>query len=720
MPTPLPVPLVVFRQLLCTLPLVLASGCLSQPDSASDAGTDSRVVVAMEEPEDPNLPGYPGGDGGIFDAGVSIDPNTLPGVMCARVYDSNGWYQNSFCAPGQMGLTCRGDSSILCVNDNTGIFATTGPRSIWYQKAIDWAKQNGYPKVVLDPGVITVTDETKIPAPNYPINGIYSQGVGLHVPSGIHLEGSQQYDTAPTVINVPSAVGLEALVLVDDDPNLPAAQQLANVSVSYLTLSGTTRIGYSRAQDCPSRGHTLNSILDLDGHEPTAATLPEDFLTAERLVTVGVRVQQSNNTTGAPVNLHHLKIAHVGGAISFGFNTVYIKEDPQCQTVPGLKITLTPKPPEGCPTGPGLFEKNMLFSKEAKYCRPGICNANGTSAPADVDGGCPEPSVFKGGDAGTDDKLDSGLPRPEDAYCMSVAPTTEWGAPSYCAVHPYEFLGNPNARSQVHHNSICDVKVAINVVGGHTDVFKNVAVRKPTSTENFFGMSTDGHLPYSQSTTYTENFVSGFKLGFLTDGSQYAHADDCTFQRLVGYHPAELQSFQHVLDLRQHMFDAAQSYFAQTDPLRGFIDHLYVRDNRFYKNQLGMTLYRVNWGFVGFNIFDSQGAPAPGDIGVVTSNSINSWIYGNQFRKFRHAIDISGSPGHQSTLGACYNGIHTYCSDYGCPVWGSYPNTFSGSGTETDGGTVCNVAYHAGYCADPTSIPSPAFPNDAGVQCYAY
>ncbi|MHA7631240.1 hypothetical protein [Corallococcus sp. M7] len=716
MPTPLPDPLVVFRQLLCTLPLVLASGCVSQPDPASDGGTDSRVVVAMEEPEIPNEPGFPGGDGGIFDAGAFIDPDTLPGVMCARVYNSNGWYEGSFCAPGQMGMACRGDSSILCVDDNS-VVTTTGPRSIWYQKAIDWAKQNGYPKVVLDPGVITVTDQTKIPAPNYPISGPFSHGVGLHVPSGIHLEGSQQYDTAPTVINVPSAVKLEALVLVDDDPNLPAAQQLANVSVSYLTLSGTNRIGYSRAQDCPSRGHTLNSILDLDGHEPTAATPPVNFLNDNRLPTVGVRVQQSNNTTGAPINLHHLKIAHVGGAISFGFNTVYIKEDPQCQTVPGLKLTLTPKPPEGCPTGPGLFEKNMLFSKNAKYCRPGICNADGTSAPADVDGGCPEPSPFKGGDAGTDDKLDSGLPRPEDAYCVSVAPTTEWGTPSYCAVHPYEFLGNPNARSQVHHNSICDVKVAINVVGGHTDVFKNVAIRKPTAAENFFGMSTDGHLPYSQSTTYTENFVSGFKLGFLTDGSQYAHADDCTFQRLVGYHPAELQSFQHVLDLRQHMFDAAQSYFAQTDPLRGFIDHLYVRDNRFYKNELGMTLYRVNWGFVGFNIFDSQGAPAGGDMGVVVSNTLNSWIYGNQLNKFRHAIDISGSPGHQSTLGACYNGIHTYCSDYGCPVWGSYPNTFSGSGTETDGGTVCNVAYHAGYCGDPATPP---LPTDAGVHCFAY
>ncbi|RKH72360.1 hypothetical protein D7W81_05975 [Corallococcus aberystwythensis] len=639
--------------------------------------------------------------------------------MCARVYDATGALQNAFCATGQLGVTCRaGDSTTVCTDDNTGPVVVTGPRGIWYQKAIDWAKQSGHPKVLLDPGVITITNQTKIPAPNYPISGIDSQGVGLHVPSGIHLEGSQIYEAAPTVINVPGAVKLEALVLVDDDPTLPAAQQLANVSVSYLTLSGTTQAGYNLAQDCQSRGHTLNSILELDGNEPTAATLPTNFLTDHRLVTVGVRVQQSNNTTGAPINLHHLKIAHVGGAISFGFNTVYIKEDPQCQTVPGLKLTLTPKPAGGCPTGPGLFEKNMLFSKHAQYCRPQTCNADGTTPPPDA--GCPAPDVFQTGDAGTDDKLDDGGVRPENAYCVSVAPTTEWGTPSYCAVHPYEFLGNPNARSQVHHNSICDVKVAVNVVGGHTDVFKNVAVRTPTAAENFFGMSTDGHLPYSQSTTYTENFVSGFKLGFLTDGSQYAHADDCTFQRLTGYHPAELQSFQHVLDLRQHMFDWAQSYFAQTDPLRGFIDHVYVRDNRFYKNELGMTLYRVNWGFVGFNIFDSQGSPASGDMGVVTSNTLNSWIYGNQLRNFRHAIDISGSPGHQSTLGSCYNGIHTYCSDYGCPVWGSYPNAFSGSSTEPDSGTACNVAYHNGYCADPASIPSPAFPNDAGTQCFAY
>ncbi|RKG59802.1 hypothetical protein D7X30_12250 [Corallococcus sp. AB011P] len=702
----MPVLFLAFRQsmgkaLLCTLPLVLAAGCMSQTDSTSTGGTDSRVVTAMEEPEIPNEPGNPGG--------TTNNPDELPGVMCARVYNTVGTLQRSFCATGNQGQTCRG-ANVTCQDDNTGPGSVAGLRGIWYQKAIDWAKQSGHKQVVLDPGVITITEQTKLLGMNYPVgNG----GVGIHVPSGIHLEGSQLYTTAPTVINVGDAVKLEALVLVDDNPNLPAAQQLADVSVSYLTLSGTTQAGYSRAQDCQPRGHTLNSILELDGNEPTAATLPTNFLTAHRLVTVGVRVQPSSNTTGAPVDLHHLKIAHVGGAISFGFNTVYIKEDPQCQTVPGLKLTLTPKTASTCPAG--TFEKKMLLSRNAAYCRPQTCNADGTTPPPPT--GCPAPDVF---DPEVDGKLPGGSARSEDTYCVSVAPTTEWGTPSYCAVHPYEFLGNPNARSQVHHNSICDVKVAVNVVGGHTDVFKNVAVRTPTSEENFFGMSTDGHLPYSQSTSYTENFVSGFKLGFLTDGSQYTHADDCTFQRLTGYHPAEIQSFQHVLDLRQHMFDAAQPYFAQTEPLRGFIDHVYVRDNRFYKNELGMTLYRVNWGFVGFNIFDSQGSPAPGNMGVVTSNTLNSWIYGNQLRNFRHAIDISGTPGQQSTLGSCYNGIHTYCSDYGCPVWGSYPNTFSGSGTETPGGPACNVAYNRGYCADPASIPSPTFPTGVDVQCFAY
>ncbi|WP_147449032.1 hypothetical protein [Corallococcus terminator] len=655
----------------------------------------------------PNNPGNPGD---------SNNPNNLPGVMCARVYNGTGTFQRSFCATGSLGEVCRGDATVTCGDDNTGVNAATGPRSIWYQKAMDWAKQSGHPKVVLDPGVITITNATKLPA-DWPY---HQEGVGLHVPGGIHLEGSQDYNTSPTVINVThvkDAISLAALVLVSDtEANLPASQQLADASVSYLTLVGTTQTSYSRGQACPARGHTLNSILDLDGHEPTLAAGPWPFLTPDRLVTAGVRVNPSRNVTGAPVSLHHLKIAHLGWGIAYGFNTVYRKEDPLCQTVPGLKLTLTPKTTAKCPNN--TFEKSMMLSKDAAACRPSACNADGTSA------GCPAPVAFTDADRFIPNP-DGGapLPRPLDTYCVGVEETTAWGTPHYCAVEPFEFLGNPNARSQVHHNSICDVKVAVNIVGGHTDVSKNVAIRHATGAANFFGMSTDGHLPYTQSTTYTENFVSGFQLGFLTDGSQYAYMEDCTTRRLTGYNPNEfggseiINGFQDVLDLRQHMFDAAQPVFAQTDPLRGFIDHVYIRDNRFYKNVTGISLYRVNWGFVGFNTIDAQGAqvaPDAGLPGVSVSNTINSWIYGNTIRHFGHGIDISGAPGKQSTLGSCYNGIHTYCSDYGCPVWASYPNAFSNNGTGAE--PNCNVAYNEGYCLDLASTPSPTVP---GTQCFA-
>ncbi|MCY1047457.1 hypothetical protein OV208_39530 [Corallococcus sp. bb12-1] len=643
----------------------------------------------------PNNPGNPG---------TSNDPEQLPGVMCARVYNGSGTFQRSFCATGQLGMACRGAPTLTCGDDNTGTSPATGPRAIWYQKAIDWAKQSGHPKVVLDPGIITITNTTKIPW-GWP----WPQGVGIHVPPGIHLEGSQAYDTAPTVINVAHAsTDLESLIMVADplsDLSLPA--QLADASVSYLTLVGTTNSGYDRGQACPSTGHSLNSILDLDGHEPTLANATWPFMHGKRLITTGVHVAHSNVTNGAPVSLHHLKIAHVGGGIAYGWNTIYNKETPSCQTRPGLKLTVTPKTGAPCPTG--TVERRLLLSAGASSCRPNVCNADGSIPAGDCSAISPYP-------AGLNQLPDGSYPLVP--YCIGVVPTTEWGAPLYCASKPYEIPGNPDARSQVHHNSICDVKVAVNIVGGNVDVTKNVAIRHATDRANFFGMSTDGHLPYSQSTTYSENFVSGFQLGFLTDGSQYTYVDDCTFRRLTGYHPSEFADFQNVLDLRQFMFDDAQPFFAQTEPLRGFIDHVYIRDNRFYKNQMGISLYRVNWGFVGFNTIDSAGAVGSGDIGVLTSNTINSWIYGNTIRDFGHAIDIAGSPGQQSTLGSCYNGIHTYCSDYGCPLWGSYPNSFSGSGSL--GGTTCNVAYHKGYCADAASTPSPTFPAGVETQCFAY
>ncbi|MCY1047456.1 hypothetical protein OV208_39525 [Corallococcus sp. bb12-1] len=65
-------------------------------------------------------------------------------------------------------------------------------------------------------------------------------------------------------------------------------------------------------------------------------------------------------------------------------------------------------------------------------------------------------------------------------------------------------------------------------------------------------------------------------------------------------------------------------------------------------------------------------------------------------------------------MGSCYNGIHTYCSSPGCPVWASYTNAFSNNGTGAE--PNCNVAYHHNYCDDLASAPSPTVP---GTQCFA-
>ncbi|MCY1020446.1 hypothetical protein [Pyxidicoccus sp. MSG2] len=634
-------------------------------------------------------------------ASLSAPPATLTSTtMCARVLGTAG-FQRAFCAPGAVGATCVGDTARTCTDDGS----TLSPR--WYQAAINWAKAQGHSRVVLDPGTITISDATKLTW-GWPWNG---GGFGLHVPAGIHLAGTSL--AAPTVINVDHhTTSLSALVYVAGT----GAQEglLTDASVSNLTLVGTTDSGYSQGEQCPGRAATLNSILELDGNEP--ASPPATPFAQEphpRRWTVGVQVEHAQATGGPAVSVHHLRIAHLGAGVAYGWNTAQQKEDPSCQTTPGIKISITAAvyiPPilgiaerYACPEGAKL--KFLSLRSDAALCQPSACMADGNLPP----GACPPPP-----------DLEPGQTVPDRAMCILVEPTTEFGPRRYCTNQPYEFVGNPSARSQVHHNSICDVNVGINIVGGNVDVSKNIVMRAPSDPprDGVFGLSTDGHLPYSSSTTHTENFVSGFTLGFLTDGSQYTVVEPCTLQRLIGYGAKDFGNYQHVLDLQQFLLDNAQSYYAQTDPLRGFIDHVYVRDNRFYKNPGGITFYRVNWGFVGFNVIDSQLPPTQRKLGVILDNTINSWVYGNTIRDYLSSLEVRGTPEHQSTLGSCYNGNHVYCGVPGCSDWASYPNVFSGS-EEVDG-TVCNVAYTKKYCADPTSAPSPTFPTGVERQCFTY
>lgn len=629
--------------------------------------------------------------------------------MCAQVSNAAGAVQRTFCAHGNQGLSCRGDLTRVCDQEDPGPGTALWPRSIWYQAAIDWAKQQGHPKVNLDPGVITITATT-----GQEVGFPYSP-VGIHVPSGIHLKGARDALLGPTIINVGLETPLAALVLVAD---LTAVPVLSDVSVSYLDLVGTTDASYSLGQKCPAYADTLTSILQLDTQPPVLGTGPWNFITGNRADTAGLRVLQSHDSTAAPVNVHHMKVTHLAMGIAYGWNTSNIPEDPNCETRPGLTLTVNPslQADGGCPANTDM--RMLRRSALATECRPASCAAS----PPPNTPQCPAPAVYPStpyeASAASEDDAGNPLLYP---YCITKGPGD--ALPNYCNVHPFEFHGNPNARSQIHNNSICDVRVGINVLGGNIDVTKNVVIRHPTNVANHFALSSDGHMPYTQNTTYSENYVSGFTLGFLTDGNQYIVVDDCAFRQLTGYDKKEFATVQNFLDLSQFMLDNSQQRNFQTDPQRGFIDHVYIRDNRFYKNVLGLSMYRVNWGFIGFNTIDGQGAADPAAYGIQLSNTLNSWVYGNTLRNTNYAIEIGGLPQYQSLLGSCYNGIHTYCSGPGCPVWASYPNAFSGSGVQTlalaDGGTsstACNVAYHRGYCGDPATPP---LPGDAGTVCFA-
>jgi hypothetical protein len=189
-------------------------------------------------------------------------------TMCGVVQDSAGATQRVFCPSGNLGRSCT-NSSYTCNDADSdwthhppGTAPASPERDPWYQSALYWAKSHGYPIVTLDAGTITITNNAKLPA-SWPWSN-----VGLHVPAGVHLVGSLRYDAAPTIINVDDTVtDLSAVVLIADQ-RAGGAGDLSDSGVSYVTVVGTNAPGRGAGQLCSSRGESLASILDLDGHEP--------------------------------------------------------------------------------------------------------------------------------------------------------------------------------------------------------------------------------------------------------------------------------------------------------------------------------------------------------------------------------------------------------------------------------------------------------------------
>ena len=130
-------------------------------------------------------------------AGLAATSNDY--AMCARVYTSDGG-QRAFCAPSDLGRSCLGASALICNDDGSTVQAEDGTtiHLPWYQAAIYWARDHGHKRVALDAGTITITNEARVVGLGWPWN----EGVGIHVPPGIHLEGSMVYDVAPTIVNV--------------------------------------------------------------------------------------------------------------------------------------------------------------------------------------------------------------------------------------------------------------------------------------------------------------------------------------------------------------------------------------------------------------------------------------------------------------------------------------------------------------------------------------
>jgi len=450
----------------------------------------------------------------------------------------------------------------------------------------------------------------------------FLEGVGVHVPSGIVFHGSENREN-PTVINVGEGASLSALILAAE-----ARESLDPVDggeVHHLVLVGTDQAGYGAGEDCPAQALDLTSVDEFQLGE-----LPE--VLAPRAA-VGIQVGEATEGSN-PVNTHHLIISHVGLGIGYGWNTAVEPETPNCETNSCVTFSLT----------------------QAAQC-PGADHAFDLQLPGDGQ---------------------------KHHYCINVNQVANC-TPLYCNTKPHEYIGTPGAHTQIYNNSVCDANVGINVAGGYVDVHHNTVLRSFAQTGNF-GISPDGHVPYSASTNWYHNFVHGYGMGFLTDGSQYLFISDDSFKAATGYERSDFVDYQDVLWLQQIILDLGSQHLINTDPYRGMVDDVTVRDNRIMVTEVGINLYRVTKGDVGFN--DVRTLVGTGDTGVGVINTINSYVYGNTIDNFDRGIVTVGSPGHSSLWGSCYNGLGYVFDEMNGTM--DYPNNFSN--------VACNKFFGANHC----------------------
>jgi len=559
---------------------------------------------------------------------------TVDNIMCAVVRNNNNQLFKTYCdAEENTALTCRSTGAACNV-------PVTANQGAWYQKALDEANTNGFKNVTIDAGTIVINDSTKLNA-GWPLNG---SGIGLHVPTGTRLSGStNRYH--PTYIKVDAGASpLDAVVAIAADRSDPE-QPVGDAEVSYLNIIGASE-QYSQ---CDHVGTTFSSILDLDAYPPAVPSIQP----VNRDANFGVWVAQST-ATHLPVNVHHMKISNVNTAINYGWNTAVQKEDGACQTTSCLKINITSST-SGC----GRIESLSIDNQPA---------AN---------------------------------------WCVTAAKTPSCTSENYCYVKPHEFVGNASSPSYIYNNSICNVGSGINVVGGYTRVHHNVIMRQEDEIGNSgqFGISADGHTPYSTGTQFYENYVYGFRTAFLTDGSQYVVVDPTQdFPQIVSLNGSSLAASRltganDYNIIKQYIFDGASEWLAQAQSMRGYIDNPTVRDNRLIVSPrpgaMGVSLYRANWAYVGFNkITTTATTSSPGFSGVNIDNTINSWIYGNYVGGYSNGIRISGNPGKQSFWGSCWNGVDTY---FNANEPEGSPNRFV-THLDTFNNNACNIKVESNQC----------------------
>jgi hypothetical protein len=491
----------------------------------------------------------------------------------------------------------------------------------WYQAAVDWASVNGASDVYLEGGVLSVGTNNLIP-----VDGRLAGKVALRIPRGVSLHGSAEPEK-PSVIHASDSVSALALILV-------SGTSAAKTEIDHLTLVGTSIPGLAQAEDCPTQGLTMSSILDAPDPPPSlpTQTVPHSAY--------GVLVDESLAGLG-PVDLHHLRIAHVATGIQYGWETTDDPENPGCETNPCTTLSFVPA--------------------------TGACQAGEYALT---------------------------LRLPSDtaalAYCIQLLPVADC-TPTYCTNVAHEFLGNGASRSTVFNNAICDTVSGINLIGGQIDVRHNVVLRAFGGPHGA-GLTAGGRVPHSRSTSWTENYVYGHATGFLGDGLRYVSISDASFKRMTGYDGSSFADPRDVTALQRILLDMASADCLSTNPEDGFVDHVQLQNNRFVAaaGGMGVAFRRTNFAWVGFNVIGGvDGASA--SAGVLLDDTMNSWVYGNTIRNAHHGIAVSGAPGKRSKSGSCWNGVGTNWDEV-TKEFSAHPNGFQN--------TPCTVYYGVNYCSE--------------------